>query len=155
MSDVVFPEELAYFVESLRPFQLHEVGTSRWLDCHEMVIKLSQQAILEAVSHREECVKEYMVLHEKLKVLIHEAYCILLWKTKVLPHLLNIDPNPEATFLIYTVLFHEGSVISLLEIALFHQNGCESLKETSVDLVDYCAQAIAQLIGLVRYVVSV
>ncbi|XP_055904700.1 zinc finger MYND domain-containing protein 10 homolog [Eupeodes corollae] len=150
MSDVVFPEELVYFIESIRPYQLHEVGSSKWIDSHEMIIKLSQQAILELATHREESVKEYLVMHDKLKTLIHEAYCVLLWKTKVLPHLLDIDPNPEATFLIYTVFFHEGSVISLLEIALFHENGCESLKEASVDLVDYCAQAIAQIIGLVN-----
>lgn len=149
MSDVVHPEELVYFVESLRKFELHQVGSDKWLELHEIIIKLSQQAIFEAATYREEAVKEYLILHEKLKILIHEAFCILLWRTNILPRLLDIDPNPKATFMIYTVFFHEGSVISLLEIVLFHQNGCESLKETSLDLVDYCAQAIAELVGLV------
>lgn len=146
--DIVFPEELDYFVQSLRQFQVSEVGTQRWLESHEMTIKLSQQAVLEASTHREESVKEAMITHGKLGVLIHEAYCIMIWKTKVLPNLLAIDANPQATFLIYTVLFHEGAVISLLEVCLFHQNAVESLGDLAIDLIDYCAQGISQVIGL-------
>lgn len=146
--DIVFPEELDYFVQSLRQFQVSEIGTSRWLETHEMVIKLGQQAVLEASTHREESVKEAMITHGKLGILIHEAYCVMIWRSKVLSNLLSIDANPQATFLIYTVLFHEGAVISLLEACLFHQNAVESLGDLSIDLIDYCAQAISQVIGL-------
>lgn len=151
MANFVYPEELTFFIESIRPFQIKDVGSSKWLDVHEMVIKLSQQALLEAAEHREEEVKETLIARDKLKVLIHEAFCIFLWKTKVLPHLLDIDPNPSATFLIYTVLYHEGAVISLLDMALYHESGCEALQDSAIDLIDYCAQAVAQVIGLARY----
>ncbi|XP_013113063.2 zinc finger MYND domain-containing protein 10 homolog [Stomoxys calcitrans] len=149
MTNFVFPEELNFFVESIRPFQIREVGSEKWLDTHEMIIKLSQQAALEAAAHREEEVKEMLISRDKLKFLIHEAYCIFLWKTKILPHLLDIDPNPQATFLIYTVLFHEGAVITLLDLALYHSSGCEALQNSVLDLIDYCAQGVTQLIGLV------
>ncbi|XP_073837310.1 zinc finger MYND-type containing 10 [Musca autumnalis] len=149
MNNFVFPEELSFFVESIRPFEIRDVGSDKWLDIHEMIIKLSQQAILEAAEHREEEVKEMLISRDKLKILIHEAYCIFLWKTKVLPHLLDIDPNPQATFLIYTVLYHEGAAIALLDVALYHSSGCEALQDTSLDLIDYCAQGVAQVIGLV------
>ncbi|CAD7006136.1 zinc finger MYND domain-containing protein 10 homolog [Ceratitis capitata] len=149
MSNFVYPEELSYFIESIRPFQLVDIGSSKWLDVHEMIIKLSQQAILEACEHREEEVKEFLISRDKLKVLIHEAYGVFLWKTRVLPHLIEIDPNPQATFLIYTVLFHEGAVISLLDTALFHLSACEALQDSAIDLVDYCALAVAQVVGLV------
>ncbi|XP_061393593.1 zinc finger MYND domain-containing protein 10 homolog [Musca vetustissima] len=149
MNNFVFPEELSFFVESIRPFEIRDVGSDKWLDVHEMTIKLSQQAILEAAEHREEEVKEMLISCDKLKILIHEAYCVYLWKTKVLPHLLDIDPNPQATFLIYTVLYHEGAVITLLDVALYHSSGCEALQDTSLDLIDYCAQGVAQVIGLV------
>ncbi|XP_037813715.1 zinc finger MYND domain-containing protein 10 homolog [Lucilia sericata] len=148
MANFVYPEELTYFIESIRPFQIKDVGSSKWLDVHEMIIKLSQQALLEAAEHREEEVKEMLIARDKLKVLIHEAFCIFLWKTRVLPHLLDIDPNPAATFLIYTVLYHEGAVISLLDMALYHESGCEALQDSAIDLIDYCAQAVAQVIGL-------
>lgn len=150
MSNFVYPEELTYFIESIRPFQIKDVGSTKWLDVHEMVIKLSQQALLEASEHREEEVKEMLISRDKLKVLIHEAYCIFLWKTRVLPHLLDIDPNPSATFLIYTVFYHEEAVMSLLDMALYHESGCEALSDSAIDLVDYCAQGVAQVIGLAR-----
>ncbi|XP_037881633.1 zinc finger MYND domain-containing protein 10 homolog [Glossina fuscipes] len=149
MVNFVYPEELTYFVESIRPFHIIDIGSPKWFDVHEMIIKLSQQATLEAVEHREEEVKEMLITTDKLKILIHEAFCVFLWKTRVLPHLLDIDPNPEATFVIYTVLYHEGAVMSLLDVALYHESGCQALQDSALDLVDYCAQAVAQVIGLV------
>lgn len=72
MANFVFPEEISYFIESIHPFQLVDIGSSKWLDVHEMIIKLSQQAILEASEHREEEVKEFLISRDKLKV------CVLL-----------------------------------------------------------------------------
>lgn len=151
IQNIVLPEELEYFIQSLREFELNDIGSEYWLNCHEFIIKLTQQAILEANSYREESTKELLVHHRKLPILIHELFCVMIWKLKILPLLLEINSNPSTTFLFYSVLFHEGSIITILELSLFHQNGCESLGETAVDLVDYCAQAITQLIGLVKY----
>lgn len=145
----VYPEELYMFVESIRCFQVRDVGNSKWLEVHEMIIKLSQQAALEVAENREEEVKEFLISRDKLSILIHEAYCVNLWKSRVLPHLLEIDPNPQATFLIYTVLYHEAAVVALLDLCLYHPSGCESLQDSVLDLIDYCAQGIAQVIGLV------
>lgn len=149
MVNFVYPEELYLFVESVRCFQVRDVGNSKWLEVHEMIIKLSQQATLEVAEHREEEVKEFLISRDKLSTLIHEAYCVNLWKLRVLPHLLEIDPNPQATFLIYTVLYHEAAVVSLLDVCLYHPSGCSSLQDSVLDLIDYCAQGVAQVIGLV------
>ncbi|ALC45202.1 CG11253 [Drosophila busckii] len=149
MVNFVYPEELYMFVESIRCFQVRDVGNTKWLEVHEMIIKLSQQAALEVAEHREEEVKEFLISRDKLSILIHEAYCVNLWKERVLPHLLEIDPNPQATFLIYTVLYHEAAVVALLDLCLYHPSGCESLQDSVLDLIDYCAQAVAQVIGLV------
>ncbi|EDV98685.1 zinc finger MYND domain-containing protein 10 homolog [Drosophila grimshawi] len=149
MVNFVYPEELYLFVESIRCFQVREVGNSKWLEVHEMIIKLSQQAALEVAEHREEDVKEFLISRDKLSVLVSEALCVNLWKTGVLPHLLEIDPNPQATFLIYTVMYHEAAVVALLDVCLYHPSGCESMQDSVLDLIDYCAQAVAQVIGLV------
>lgn len=168
--NVVQPEESDFFVESIKQFQVEDVGSKRWLELHEILIKLNQQAILEASEYREEVIKELFISHNKvcqiflfqsgsktldqtnsrfqLPCLVHEAYCVLVWRTKILPRLLEREPNPKATFFLYTVLYHEAVSITLLEVILYHQNGCESLQESALDLVDYCAQAITQLIGL-------
>ncbi|XP_030372455.1 zinc finger MYND domain-containing protein 10 homolog [Scaptodrosophila lebanonensis] len=149
MVNFVYPEELYFFVESIRAFSVREVGGEKWLEVHEMIIKLSQQAALEAAEQREEEVKEFLISRDKLRLLINEMYCVNLWKTRVLPHLLEIDPNPQATFLIYTVLYHEAASVALLDMSLYHPSGCESLQDSVLDLVDYCAQAVSQVIGLV------
>lgn len=149
-TNIVHPEEVDFFVQSLRSFDVNEIGSKKWLDSHEILLKLQQQAHLEASTCREEMIKELLIVNEKLEILVHEAYSVLVWRFHILPKLLELDADPKATFLIYTVLFHEATVISLLEIVLFHPNGCESLGEASIDLIDYCVQAITQLIGLVN-----
>lgn len=145
--DVVQPQEIDYFVQSLRKFQINEVGGANWLEQHERLIKLSQQAVLEASTHREEVVKEIMILHCKLELLVHEAYCIFLWRTKVLTKLVTNTDLQNCTFLIYAVLYHEVTVITFLETILYHPNACEALGETAIDLVDYCIGSITMLIA--------
>lgn len=63
---------------------------------------------------------------------------------------MEYDSNPKASFLLYTVLYHEVTAISLLEIILYHQNSCESLDDINVDLIDYCMHSCTQLIGLIN-----
>jgi zinc finger MYND domain-containing protein 10 len=120
---------------------------SSWLEMHELFIKLTQQAIIEASEYREEVVKELLLIHSKLPIIIHEAFCVLVWRLKVLPRLLEMEKNPKATFFLYTVLFHEANAISMLETVLYHQNMAETLGDISLDLIDYCVQAITFLIG--------
>lgn len=153
MSDtnIVHPEEVDLYIQSLRPLTVNDIGSKNWLDSHEILLKLQQQAHLEASVCREEVIKELLIVNEKVEILVHEAYCVLVWRLHILPKLLELDSDPKATFMIYTVLFHEATAISLLEIVLFHPNGCESLGMTSIDLIDYCVQAITQLIGLVNF----
>lgn len=149
-TNIVHPEEVDFYVQSLRPFDVNDIGSKNWFESHEILLKLQQQAHLEASACREEVIKELLITNEKLEILVHEAYCVLVWRLHILPKLLELDADPKATFMIYTVLFHEATTISLLEIVLFHPNGCESLGEASIDLIDYCVQAITQLLGLVN-----
>lgn len=141
------PEELDIFVHSLREFQISEIGGKTWLEAHERILKLYQQAIVEASGNREEIVKELLIIQDKLPSLVHEAYCILVWRTKILPKLLQ-HVELSATFFIYTILYHELTVVSLFETVLYHESSCESLGEVVIDLIDYCVHGVTQLIGL-------
>lgn len=47
-------------------------------------------------------------------------------------------------------MYHEVVAISFLETLLYHENSCESLGDASLDLIDYCANACTQLIGLIN-----
>lgn len=145
--NIVNPEEIDLFIKCIKPFDLKDIGSQAWLEVHEKLLKLNQQAIIEASTHQEETVKEILIIEDKLPVLIHEAYCISVWRLKVLPKLLESN-DIQATFFIYTVLYHELIAVSLLETVLFHESSCESLGELVLDLIDYCVNSVTQLIGL-------
>lgn len=150
MTSIVAPAELDYFIQSLQSHQLQDIGTQSWFNLHEIVLKLNQQAYVDAATNQEELVKELIVVHGKLPTLVHEIYCVLVWRLRILPKLPNQNGNSNSNFMIYTVMFHEATAVSLIEVVLFHQNGCEALGDSSLDLIDYCIQAITQLIGLVN-----
>lgn len=84
----------------------------------------------------------------QIDVLIHEVILINIWKNKVLPHLLKLDPHPESTFIGYSVLYHEAVCIALLELVLFHPSCCEALEDNAVDLLDYCYGTVSQLLNI-------
>lgn len=147
--NVIPPEEIDFHVQSLRKFQLEDIGSMHWMDQHEILLKLHQQSTHEITSYQEEIVKELIIAENKLPILVHELYTLLIWRAKILPRLMKIDSNPKASFILYTVFFHEASAISLVENVLYHQSGYEALHDTVLDLIDYCVQAITQLIGLV------
>ncbi|XP_021704309.1 zinc finger MYND domain-containing protein 10 homolog [Aedes aegypti] len=142
----VFPDEVDYFVESLRKFQVTDIGSESWFEQNEIVLKLTQQAFIEASTKQEEVIKEKLLVEGKLPLLVHEAYCILVWRMKVLPQLLE-SSNLQASFVLYSVLYYEVNAIALLETLLFHQTCCEALGDTALDLIDYCAQALGLLVG--------
>lgn len=145
--NIVHPEEIDFFIQSIREFQVIEIGGKSWIEAHERILKLNHQATIEASENREEVVKELLIIQDKLPTLVHEAYCILVWRTKVLPKLQQRE-DISATFFMYTVLFHESTVMSLLETVLYHESSCESLGDVVIDLIDYCVHGVTQLIGL-------
>lgn len=147
-NNIIQPSEYDIYINSLKKFQVSEIGSPEWLDSHEILIKLNQQAIIEASTCQEELVKELFVLNDKLGILVHEAYCVLIWRSKILPKFSLNEIDSNATFVLYSILYHEAVAVSLLELLLYHENGCQALGDVAMDLIDYCAQAIVQLIGL-------
>ncbi|XP_053677082.1 zinc finger MYND domain-containing protein 10 homolog [Anopheles nili] len=143
----VFPDEIDPFIESLRPYEVADIGSMGWIEQHEVLLKLCQQAFIEASTKQEEVVKERLILEGKLPLLVHELFSVLVWRCEILPRLLALK-NPETTFLLYSVIYHELNVCSLLETVLFHRASCEALENCTLDLIDYCAQGIGRLIGL-------
>lgn len=77
---------------------------------------------------------------------MHEAILINIWRYKVLPHILRLEPNPQNTFIAYSVLYHEAVCVALLELVMYHANCAESLSDYSIDLLDYVCGLAAQLL---------
>lgn len=120
------------------------------MEWHQRLQKLNQQALIEASQAREEHVKESLVTFGKAPVLVHEAVLVDVWKHKVLPQLLKLDPNPRNTFVAYSILYHEAVCVALLELVMYHANCCDSLGDAAADLLDYACGSAARLLSVAQ-----
>ncbi len=108
-----------------------------------------------------------------MPVLIHELITVELWRDKVFPQLFKIDFEPKNTFVMYLIvsfdfvvypsifkvifecsilskkkLYHEATLVNLLETVLYHQDVCQSLEDSIFDLVDYCHRKMTEHISM-------
>ena len=144
--DFVSPVEVDCLIKSLRRQRIDDLGKEQWLEQHVTVIKLNQQCVLEARTEgREEITRDLIVEHGKTPVLVQELFSIFVWKKTILPNLSQKD-----SVVVYSLGYHELILLNLLELILYNGNGCESLEDNALDLVDYCVQSATQLIGLVH-----
>ncbi|XP_044735852.1 zinc finger MYND domain-containing protein 10 [Chrysoperla carnea] len=146
--NVLLASEAEFYINNISIGTIEDIGTKKWINWHQRLQKLNQQAVLEASELREEAIKEFLVSYNKLSILVHEAILMSVWRTKILPRLLKLQPEPENTFFLYSALYHEATAISLLEIVLYHADSCEVLNDVVLDLIDYVYDAITCVIAL-------
>ncbi|XP_021207310.2 zinc finger MYND domain-containing protein 10 isoform X2 [Bombyx mori] len=142
--------ELDLFVESMEPSRIDSIGNQAWVDWHIRLQKLNQQAVLEASSMREELTKETLISCGKLPVLVYEAICIQVWKIKIYPQIVKLEPAPNNTFGLYMVLYHEAAAVGLLETVLFHEDGATCISEIAIDLLQYALDQLTALLALIN-----
>ncbi|GFT68724.1 uncharacterized protein NPIL_181491 [Nephila pilipes] len=63
---VLLPQEIEAYLESLDPILIPDIGSPKWLTQRERIHNLSLQASLDVKSNREEIVKEYLVTLQKV-----------------------------------------------------------------------------------------
>ncbi len=140
--------EAENLVHGLQTFTLQEVGSSAWLQQHQAMERLNAQAHQSARcpdTPGGEFVLEAFVAHDKVATLVHDLVLLDCWKDKVWPRLAEGVVARRATMRAYFVLFHEATVVNLLEVLLYHLQACEAAGDALVDLVDYCAGKMALL----------
>ncbi|NWU91903.1 ZMY10 protein, partial [Upupa epops] len=140
------PAEAQAIVRALRVTELRDTGGKGWLQQHEYMEKLNMNAILSASKCQEQLLIELLVTYAKIPVLIGELISVEIWKHKIFPVLCQLeDFKPRNTFPIYMVLYHEASIINLLETVFFHKEICESAEDSLLDLIDYCHRKLTLL----------
>lgn len=60
--------------------------------------------------------------------------------------MIDLGDKPSNTFMLYSVFYHEGIAVSLLENVLFHSDSAETLDDSVLDLVDYAVSNVTVLI---------
>ncbi|XP_071447066.1 zinc finger MYND domain-containing protein 10 [Hetaerina americana] len=141
-ANLINPFELDLIIQTIQPTELQDLGSQRWLAFHANFHRIHQQTILEASVLKEETVKDKLILHEKVPLIVHEVICTSIWRKYVFLELLAMHPDPKNTFIPFSILFHEATAVALLETLLYHEESCESLGDSAIDLIDYCVGAV-------------
>ncbi|EEB12756.1 zinc finger protein MYND domain-containing protein, putative [Pediculus humanus corporis] len=151
LNDILQPGEIELYVQNLLPSNVEDLGTPKWFESHHFLQKLHQQSCVEAREMREEVVKDLLISHCKLPILIHEVVCIQVWREKILSQILKLNYEPQVTLIIYITLFHEVTAVGLLENVLYHRDSVSCINDEITDLIDYCASEIVRLISEARF----
>ncbi|KAK0063242.1 zinc finger MYND domain-containing protein 10 [Biomphalaria pfeifferi] len=142
---ILLSVEAEAYVEHLQHFDIKDIGSIRWHQQHEYLEKLNMQAVINAAAKEEEFVKEYFISYGKIQLLIEDLLTTEVWKQKIFPELIEMEFEPRTTFPIYIVLYHEATVINLLETMMFYKETCEAAEEFTLDLVDYAYRKLCFL----------
>lgn len=143
---VVDPSETERIVEGLLKFKIEDIGSSKWLAQHLDIERLNLQAHQSAMTNSDEYVIEALLTFGKLELLIHDLLIIEAWKENVYPLLMKRVAGRNS-IRIYFVLYHEATVVNLLEVLLYHKHVCESGGERMLEMVDYVARKLTRLSG--------
>ncbi|XP_005110410.1 zinc finger MYND domain-containing protein 10 [Aplysia californica] len=142
---VLLSVEAEAYVEHLEVFDLKDIGTPRWHQQHENLEKLNMQAVVNAAAKEDEFVKEFFISYGKIDMLVQDLLLTEIWKQNVFPELVDMEFQPKTTFPIYMVLYHEATVVNLLETMMFYKETCEVAEDSILDLVDYCYRKLCYL----------
>lgn len=143
----IMAPEAERMIESLRTFGIEDVGSPAWTTQRESLERLNVQAHHNAVTHSDEFVKEFLISHDKIALLVHELLVIEAWKEKVFPHFGQNALNQGMTNMnAYLAHYFEATLCNLLEIAFFHQDACEAAGDDALlELADYCNRKLVYL----------
>lgn len=141
------PFEVEHFIESLDEFGIEDVGSSKWLTQHERTEKLNWTAHNQAKEGLDEFVVDQFNMAQKVPILIFDLVLVEVWKEKIYPLILSHIAK-LSSLRSYIPVYHEATVINLLEILLFHRTTCEEAGDALVDLVDYCYRKLTYLVNV-------
>lgn len=141
---ILSPFEAEEYAENLKSFTIEQVGSSEYIQQHYRLEKLNLQAHMNAVTNTDEYVIEAILTFSKLSVLIHELLVIQIWKEKIYPLLFDSLAGRN-NIRLYFILYHEATLVNLLEVLLYHKHICESIHENMIEIVDYVASKILRL----------
>ncbi|KAK3744597.1 hypothetical protein RRG08_062248 [Elysia crispata] len=142
---VLLSVEAEAYVEHLEEYSLPDIGSSRWFQQHEHLEKLNMQAVVNAAAKEDEFVKDFFISHDKITFLIKDLLMTEIWKQHIFPELNDMEFKPKTTFPLYMVLYHEATVVNLLETMMFYKETCEVADDSVLDLVDYCYRKLCFL----------
>ncbi|CAH8575489.1 unnamed protein product [Schistosoma turkestanicum] len=143
---IIYPGEAELFIRSMELVKYEDFGLERWFNYHGYLNKINMQAFTSARSQSDEFIKEFLVNHQKIPILVHDLIMVELWKQKVFKLLLSDKEEPTSAFPLYTIIYHELLVANLLETVTYHNDAVETLGDSVTDLGDWCYRSLCHLV---------
>lgn len=146
----IAPQEAEEMIEALRSFTVDEIGSSAFLKIYACTAeRLCLQAHSSAaVDQGNEYIVEAILRHGKLTTLVETLLAVEVWRTQVLPLLLE-KLAPQNSLRCSFLLHVETTIVSLINLCLFQRQGVEALGDGRIDasiaLVDYTSRCLVQL----------
>ena len=124
----------------------HRIRTRSWLQQHEAVVHLNLLAHKSVVENTDDAGLAAALVQGKLPALVAQLLAVEAWREHVLPELLPmlveavdivdagaLNIMADAPLQIYATLFHEATIVNLLESWCYHDYAVEV--RASCDLV--------------------
>jgi len=148
---MIAPQEAEQMVEALRPFTVEEIGSSEFLKmyaCTAERLCIQAHSSAAVVDQGNEYIVEAILRHGKLTTLVETLLAMEVWRTQVLPLLLEKMASQNALRCAF-ILHVETTILSLINLCLFQRHGVEALNDeradASIALVDYTSRCLVQL----------
>lgn len=85
----------------------------------------------------DEFVMEAFCTHDRIPMLVNDLLTAEVWMSKIFP-LIKSEVAKLSSIKSYLCLYHEASIVNLLEVMLYHRTACESSEDALVEVIDYC-----------------
>jgi len=146
MDDFLTPYEAEHLISSIHDIDIKEYGSKEWFRQHENIDRLNIQAHKNALGGTDEFVMDTFVTLDKITTLVMELLSAETWKHKIFP-LIKKDVAELSSIKSYMCLYHEASIVNLMEVMLYHRTACESSEDALVELIDYCYRKFVDIIN--------
>lgn len=144
---VIDPHEAERCIEQLKKFDLGEVGSSAWMEQHRVIERLNMQAHQNAMSNSDEYIMETVLTFSKIDVLFHDLLVLEAWKENIYPLLVD-DIAGKNNMRVYFILYHEATIVNMLEVFFYYKHFLEAGAEKLLDITDYLGRKLVRLNNL-------
>eukprot|EP00796_Vickermania_ingenoplastis_P008372 gene8372-5861_t len=142
-ASIISPVEAELAIRELQPIPLSEMASEKWKAQRVAVERLNMCTHSNAVKKVDDCVKSFLVEHEKLPVLLHELLSAEVYRQRVLPNIMEaVATNPTAPYLYCN---YESILVNLLECVCFYEEVITGFGDDILELIDYCWRQIYRL----------
>ena len=136
--------ESEQMITCIQQIDIEEYGSKKWLEQHKIIDTLNMQAHRNAAQKTEEYVMQGLSDANKVKDLIYILLVSEAWKKNLYP-LVKKKVSHSHSLKGYLLLYHEATLINIIEIIFFHLTAVLSSGDSIIELIEYCYRKTMKL----------